>query len=318
MLTTNYDGRPGGWARTHDAYRDILRGTGVVTTWLESRDGSGTEAVALHGQLDGDGPPLVLTRRQYRDLLYRSPGYQTFLRALFATTTTLFLGKSFADEYLNELRGEVLSLIGESAEQPLAYAAVPAWQFTKAQEQHLRRSEGIQLLRWGTEVEEDYAAFDVLLEAIRDRTNFFRVMQAGLADLEVLWLDTNADDTWGSADVDATIRRIADGQSRISITRVQTIKQAVEEIEGRNIDFVISNWGYRGDKEAVAVCLIEQLHAMQSRRPVIVFAAPGRHEAANRSAAISAGAYAFTTEPDDLYRAIHELAEIIRHGATGT
>ena len=74
-------------------------------------------------------------------------------------------------------------------------------------------------------------------------------MRAGLAGLEVHWLDTNAYDTWGSADVDATIRRIADGQSRISITRVQSIKQAVEAIEGRNIDFVISNWGIGGTKK---------------------------------------------------------------------
>ena len=308
LLTTNYDGRPGGLERGHEAYRQILRGTGTVTSWLDGRD-KAESAVALHGQLDGGGPPLVLTRRQYRDLLYRSPGYRTFLRALFATTTVLFLGKSFDDAYLNELRGEILSLIGESADKPLAYAAVPAWQFTEAEERHLRQSEGIQLLRWGDETE-DYSGFDALLEAIRDRTNFFRVMQADLAGLHLLWLDTNASGTWGSADVDATIHRIAEGRSDIAITRVRTIDDAAEAMASNDVDFVISNWGHKQDHEPVAVQLLGEMHRKATRRPVVVFAAPG-HEGENRAAAISAGAYAFTTSADDLFRAIHELAGIM-------
>jgi len=311
ILTTNYDGRPGGKNRDHDAYREVLRRPVVTDPWLDlGLRQSRSTAIALHGQLDpADGPPLVLTRRQYRDLLYRDPGYRTFLRSLFATTTVLFLGKSFDDEYLNELRAEILSLVGDGrVDEPLAYAAVSAAEFTRNQETYLRDSEGIQLLRYGdSETETDYSGFDALLESLYDRTNFFRIMQSELSGLRVLWLDTNAGDHWGSADVEATIRNIESDSHHLSIERTSSLEEAIGSVANGNIDFIISNWGHDANTEPVAIRLVDQIHDTRRRVPVIVFGGPD-FEQVNRATAIRAGAYAFEVRHEELFRQIHRLA----------
>ncbi len=49
---------------------------------------------------------VVFTRQGYRSLLYHIPEYVTFLRCLMASTTILYLGFSFTDAYLNEIRSE--------------------------------------------------------------------------------------------------------------------------------------------------------------------------------------------------------------------
>lgn len=57
--------------------------------------------------------------------LYAEPGYLNVLRSLFLTKTILFLGFSFTDEYLNELRSEVLSYLTHGASTPtLPYAVL--------------------------------------------------------------------------------------------------------------------------------------------------------------------------------------------------
>jgi len=310
ILTTNYDRRPGGRNRDHDAYREVLRRPVVTDPWLEIglRQSRGT-AIALHGQFDpADGPPLVLTRRQYRDLLYRDPGYRTFLRSLFATTTVLFLGKSFDDEYLNELRAEILSLVGDGrVDEPLAYAAVSAAEFTRNQEEYLRDSEGIQLLRYGdSETDTDYSGFDALLESLYDRTNFFRIMQRELTGLRILWLDTNAGDHWGAEDVDRTIRQIESGSDDLVVERTSSLDEAIESLHREHFDFVISNWGHSGDSDPVAVQLLDRMHDSRRRVPMIAFAGP-QFESANRAEALRAGAYAFEVQHGDLFRQIHLL-----------
>jgi len=317
VLTTNYDGRPGGKNRDHDAYREILRGVAGTDAWLTNgltcphRD-----AVALHGQFrPSDGPPLVLTRRQYRDLLYRDPGYRTFLRSLFATTTILFLGKSFGDEYLNEMRAEVLSLVGDGrVEEPLAYAAVSAAEFTGIQEDHLRDTEGIQLLRYGaSDTETDFEGFDALLEKLYDSTNFFRIMQRELAGLQILWLDTNAGDHWGSEDVDGTITRIESGSHDLTFDRVSSLDEAMSLAGRGSYDFIISNWGFSSRSDPTAIRLLDWLHDARRRVPIIVFASP-TFENVNRADALRAGAFAFEVSHENLFRRIHELASSLKSG----
>jgi SIR2-like protein len=317
VLTTNYDGRPGGIHRGHDAYREVLRGADGSRDWIvDWRPRDSVDAVALHGQLNpADGPGLVLTRRQYRDLLYRDPGYRTFLRSLFATTTVLFLGKSFGDEYLNEMRSEILSLVGgEHLDKPLAYAAVPASEFTQMQEEHLRNTEGIQLLRFGGEAKEDFGGFDTLLTELRDRTNFFRIMQREMAGLRVLWLDTNAEGHWGAYDVDRTIRRIESGSESLTIDRVSELAEAQSLLASEEFDFVISNFGFQAGVESTAVQFLDHMHDARIRTPLIVFGESGSYEDLNRLRAVEAGAYAFESRYDGLFRRIHELASSLKQG----
>ena len=70
----------------------------------------------LHGEVGPVGEDVVFTQRDYRERLYSSAAYMTFLRSLFATSTVLFLGVSFTDAYLNELRSEVLAMLDHRSE----------------------------------------------------------------------------------------------------------------------------------------------------------------------------------------------------------
>lgn len=129
ILTLNFDGVMKGAAAGSDAYLRILRR--VRSHWWEeafwSEGGSGPPTIKLHGDLlsSEEAERVVFTREDYRRRLYGDPSYATFLRAVFSTSTLLFLGVSFQDAYLNELRSEVLAMLGYDGQQhrgPVAYA----------------------------------------------------------------------------------------------------------------------------------------------------------------------------------------------------
>ena len=73
--------------------------------------------VHLHGEIE-PSDSAVITRQDYRRRLHESPGYLTFLRSVMASYTILYLGFSFTDAYLNELRSEVRSMLGSNASGP--------------------------------------------------------------------------------------------------------------------------------------------------------------------------------------------------------
>ena len=87
-----------------------------------------SEVVKLHGDIDliteRSDPEVVLTRTDYRKLLFEDSRYSNFLRALLATRTILFLGFSFSDGYLNLLRSEILALLRHDPQEPMAYAVL--------------------------------------------------------------------------------------------------------------------------------------------------------------------------------------------------
>lgn len=70
--------------------------------------------IKIHGTLD-PSPEVVWTRRGYRTLVHGTPGFSSFLKSLLSTCTVLYLGFSFSDGYLNELRSEVLSFLRGAA-----------------------------------------------------------------------------------------------------------------------------------------------------------------------------------------------------------
>ena len=126
ILTTNFDHYLVGEVPGPDAYQRILREP--AHRWWEPRFWDGTEGapvLKLHGEVGPVGDDVVFTQRDYRERLYGSPAYMTFLRSLFATSTVLFLGVSFTDAYLNELRSEVLAMLDHRSDDlPVAYACL--------------------------------------------------------------------------------------------------------------------------------------------------------------------------------------------------
>ena len=129
--------------------------------------------VKIHGCVESPAT-MVWTRTGYRALINEVPGYIHFLRTLLATSTVLYIGFSFSDGYLNEVRGEVLSMLyghssgsssgicgsskltsfrgihdaGRCGANPLGYAIVHDKEANDIE--YFRLHEGVQILTWQT------------------------------------------------------------------------------------------------------------------------------------------------------------------------
>ena len=147
-----------------------------------------------------------MTRTGYRKLLHNTPGYGLFVSSLLSTFTVLYMGFSFSDGYLNELRGEVLSMLFGPPSAALDTAAAVAtaeeardlFRPGGAQEGDMRiigyaiindkkpeekaffkRHEGVEILTWDTESAEGFAGLENYLQAIKEQTSFaYRVGKA--------------------------------------------------------------------------------------------------------------------------------------------
>jgi hypothetical protein len=200
-------------------YAEVLRGLAqsdkysidsLIKSHLENENDSVSEdeadeytykpVIKLHGSLGTEGleRSLVWTRVGYRKLIHQTPGYANFIRSVLSTTTVLYLGFSFSDGYLNELRGEVLSMLyGDIVHShrahvdPIAYAIVPD---KKAFEiDFFRRHEGVQIITWNTEPvpdqPKDFSGLDDYLGRIHDLTSFAFYIGQMLDSKKVLLID---------------------------------------------------------------------------------------------------------------------------------
>lgn len=124
ILTTNYD------RLLEDAYAaEYGRAVPVLTyrdapqaqRYLQSsRLLERPIVLKIHGTID-DPADIVLSERDYRELIYRQPGYRLFLSAIFLTHIVLMLGFSFADREL--------MLLLESLRESLKHQSHPDYIF---------------------------------------------------------------------------------------------------------------------------------------------------------------------------------------------
>jgi hypothetical protein len=124
--------------------------------------------IKIHGDV-GSPETIVITRKDYRRHLYNNPGYQVFLRAMLANHPVLYLGFSFTDAYLNEIRSEILALLGYGGDGPVAYAIIN--DIPQLTREHYLRHEGIDILTYDTRGGTDFSGFDLLLRELHDQTN---------------------------------------------------------------------------------------------------------------------------------------------------
>ncbi|MBT3223179.1 MAG: SIR2 family protein, partial [Proteobacteria bacterium] len=171
ILTTNFDPLLSGKLPTPSTYRRLLRGPPRGPWDRRYWPGHGDpEVVQLHGKVGTE--QLVFARRDYRELLFANPGYLTFLKALFATKTVVFMGFSFRDAYVDLLRSELIQLVepprARSAEPPaLSYAFMT--ELSAAEARYYREHEGMRVLYY--EADDNHVALDDLLERLAGLTN---------------------------------------------------------------------------------------------------------------------------------------------------
>ncbi len=297
ILTTNFDDVLHGRVLDRETYGELVRQ--ADRRWLETRfwrKAGPAPVLKLHGDLRGE-TGITLSRRGYRTRLYAEPGYLAVLRSVFLTKTLLFIGFSFSDEYLNELRSEALAYVGQESRTPtLAYAVVP--DMPEAICAHYERHEGVRVLTYDSRGGADHHSVDELLAALHARTHPAKVMGPRLSRKRILWVDPNdRNNAKGRAYLDDA----AEGLCTIELAA--SPEQAVARLMSGTYDLVITRWGHDEGREPDAVRLLDAMRRKDARVPLVVFAS-GAHAAENRETALRMGALEYTSDWDTLFEVI--------------
>merc|ERR1719336_1560202 len=155
------------------AYRRTLRGAssdaaGSSKSFVACSSAEGLSdiqvscpVIQIHGALRIPRS-IVFTRLGYRRLLYEAHSYLTFLKSALSSYTVLYLGFSFSDAYLNELRSEIRSLLGNDG-PPIAYAVTN--DKSELERKFYLQHEGVHMINFDTQ-SEGWDGFDNILEEI--------------------------------------------------------------------------------------------------------------------------------------------------------
>ncbi len=305
ILTTNFDTSLSGSPTNRDTYWQVLRADQRPGWQLPDADLNDNwrrpPIIKLHGDVDGAEPGnLVFSRRDYRRLVYGDGHYANFVRAVFAGYTVLFLGVSFTDAYLNELRSEVLSMLHEPSREgdPWGYAI----QIGKAPEivEFFEQHESIVTLS-----AKDPAEFDEWLEVIANATSVEGRLKTLLHGRTVVWVDANpANNVRG----------------RELFQKCGANVQLLESEEGlvdahAEADLLLTQFGYDDAGRHRAIRVLEKVNRWKERPPVIVFAAASAPDdelgrqlvKTNRKECLRHGAFEYTTRWSELYRLVESL-----------
>jgi hypothetical protein len=300
VLTTNFDGILPGIPIGRDAYQQVLRPSGH--RWWDERfwkSERGPEVVHLHGNVEA-AEGVVFTRSDYRRRIYSSPGYTTFLRAVMSTTTVLYLGFSFTDAYLDELRSEVLALLDyEGGDTPIAYALLHG---VGADEiAYARSHEGIEVIPYSAD--SGHEEFDEFLAALHDRTNPKAILGGYLAQKRIGWVDPD------EISIDLGMQFLESAaKGAAQIDRFDSAVDAVNAAAENDFDLIVTRWGHGEGStgEAVAVELLKEIRARDVRAPVVVFAS-GSHADANKRIAMGLGATSYEYSWEGLFQEVERI-----------
>lgn len=312
VLTTNFDPVLKGELPSPPAYRQVLRPQ-PFSPWEEAfwNDGQGAFVMKLHGAIELSEPEkqVVLTRRDYRHRLYEDHAYATFLRSVFASCTVLYLGFSFTDAYLNELRSEVLALLGHDGRtEPVAYAVVN--DVPSLTKQHFLKTEGVQIHSYRSFGGRDHSGFDRWLQRLWEATNpmprFARLGEGR----RILWVDP---DRRGNEAGVAFMERAA-ATSRRRPCRIDFVGSPEEAVAAlrqartqRNpFDLTITRWG---GKSLTALRLMTTMRRQDLRCATLVFAG-NRDVERRKRMALAAGAQAYCFRWERLF---HEIERVFEH-----
>lgn len=305
VLTTNFDTILPGRVPNNNDYRSVLRDE--RRRWYDVNAES-FSALKLHGDIEVPST-VVLRKRDYRRMLYKDAHRLSFLRALLATRTVLYLGFSFHDAYLNELRSEVLAVMGdeEDRESPVAYAVVP--DADEPTVRYYRNHEGMVLLPYDSA--DDHLAFDERLAAIHQRTSPRYKLGEAIRDRRILWVDAHPQNNAAEIEQLRETARAVGGDCRFD--QVETVEEALTVLRESPRDLVITQWGHREGHEPTASRLLRAMRRAELMAPVIVYAS-GDHAADNRREALRLGAFEYTSERPSLFREIEQVLREMRIG----
>ena len=124
IITTNYDDL------IEKSYAQFTKGTDLIAKYTYETPGTVSAAfrrneqfvLKAHGEARSPDN-VVLTEKDYRDLIYVQRGFQTLLQTLFCTSSILFIGTSVNDPDIRMLLGFVHTAF--HGDTPTHYALIP-------------------------------------------------------------------------------------------------------------------------------------------------------------------------------------------------
>lgn len=319
ILTTNFDpileGRPPSTQVFSEVIGARRRPWWSYRAWSaqagEAESSWRAPVVKLHGDISAypeNDAKLVFTTRGYRRLIHTEPGYRAFLRTLFATHAVFYLGFSFSDAYINDLRSEIFALIGKERGGGLLNDYALLADVPDRVAHHLREHEGLECLTFSSRDRTDFSGFDRWLEAVHGETSPEYTLKARVRDKNILWFDpVPKNNEFGHG-----VLAGATGHNACVLDTATTVEQAVAALPA-GYDLIISHFGYQGAQPPNVQRLVEAVHAqpLEARAPVVVFS-EREHRALNRPLALRLGVYEYVHDWPGLFETIERLFD---HGA---
>ncbi|WP_343570395.1 SIR2 family protein [Sphingobacterium sp.] len=144
ILTTNYD------TLIENAYVQEIQRQAKVYTFKDSADvaydlWNGTSFILkAHGDANKAQQGIILTEKDYRQILFQERGYQSVLQSIFTTKTILFVGSSMTDPELKLL----LSFIHSSFHGggPTHYALISKESINPVEAESWRKNFNIRII----------------------------------------------------------------------------------------------------------------------------------------------------------------------------
>ena len=146
FITTNYDNL------LERAYSSFYKGDRYLSALTYMQVGQLASCLhrgelfllKAHGDARTEPDSIVLTEKDYRELVYRQQGYQSFLQTVFTTKKMLFLGASLDDFDLKLLLGFLYTAY--HGKTPIHYALMPKKEKTAAETNALFHDFNIQVV----------------------------------------------------------------------------------------------------------------------------------------------------------------------------
>ena len=226
---------------------------------------------------------------------------------MFLNYTILYLGYSFSDPYLNELRSEALAILGGSETWPVAYAVMN--DVSLPARDHYASVEGIRVLPYDTK-EVGHAGFDHWLDALHQATNPVVGFGALLKGKRILWVDRNPQNNQYLADEFFATAAEQAKNAGCEIDVVPNAEQAFERLEpepGKSqYDLLITHWGYEVGQTATAQKLLAHIRKEDVSVPVLIYSRYDRADE-RKPLALGLGAQGYYHTTEGLLKAIEHL-----------
>eukprot|EP01002_Notosolenus_urceolatus_P014485 NODE_602_length_1929_cov_4.713298_g481_i0.p1 GENE.NODE_602_length_1929_cov_4.713298_g481_i0~~NODE_602_length_1929_cov_4.713298_g481_i0.p1 ORF type:complete len:396 (+),score=116.72 NODE_602_length_1929_cov_4.713298_g481_i0:560-1747(+) len=194
------------------SYMDILRPSNRKKEKVKFRP-----TIQIHGSLNHPDS-VVLTREGYRRLLHERKMYHDFLKSVMSSRTILYIGFSFTDDYLNEVRSDIMMMKKSSGmEEPLAYAIIPDKK--QVHKEYYATHEGVQFFSWDSS-RYGFGMMDRFLDCILRMSD----PGAALAFSKVVIFvpdDSGAEDPEAATKSDAAAESAVAGQTELTSLELQ-------------------------------------------------------------------------------------------------